>query len=562
MPDNTSGSPTELNRRFPSAYVVPTTTQNAQALVAPTFPTVYADGVNDDQPGLNTLANTTVPATGGTIHFSEGTYLLGSSLTIPSNVRVVVTRGATFTASTSVTLTINGPFECGLFQAFGSNVTVRFGSGAINRCRPEWWGRTNTAAVRLAVEATLPGTAIEIQGAWDFDGIDFLVATGGRDQNKQLIGVGGIAQRGSTLTGASLKLVANANRDAITIIGDDTTCGFSIDNILLDGNKNNQNGAGPYRGIVITTAVEVNLGPTRLIVQNCKGNGVEATATGSPNQLKLGWVTSNGNTGIGIELAGAADSYFDTLVAGNNTGVGVNATGSYIQGKSIRAYSNQVGLMVAGSDGFKCNSVHVNNNKSNGCQMDGNRAWIGHLHTEANGQDSGLIAGQRCGLLWSASGSYNIVEVVHALDTQGTVTQQYHVRQTSTGAGNRVNALNWNGAAGTKNVQFNTTANRVGWVSSSANRQAPAYAASLTIDPYAGQFVDVGTLTGNISFSNINSDQVYDGMPLFVAVTQDGSGGKTVSWGTNFAVTTAVTSTADATTIWRLVGYNGKLYEK
>jgi len=45
------------------------------------------DGIADDRAALNTLANTTLPAAGGTIYFEAGkTYKIASSLTFPSKV--------------------------------------------------------------------------------------------------------------------------------------------------------------------------------------------------------------------------------------------------------------------------------------------------------------------------------------------------------------------------------------------------------------------------------------------------------------------------------------------
>src|SRR5688500_16681389 len=109
LPNNTAGTPTELNRRFRSAYVVPPTSQTVQALSAPSFPPVTGDGSTDDRAGLNTLANTTIPATGGTIYFSEGTYLVNSALTFPANATLEFAHGAVLKPASGITITINGP---------------------------------------------------------------------------------------------------------------------------------------------------------------------------------------------------------------------------------------------------------------------------------------------------------------------------------------------------------------------------------------------------------------------------------------------------------------------
>jgi len=82
------------------------------------------------------------------------TYTFSTDETIPSNFRVIVENGARLDGSS--TLTINGPFEAGLYQVFGSSITVSFGAGAVSKAYAAWWGLTpgnNTAADvdRLAV---------------------------------------------------------------------------------------------------------------------------------------------------------------------------------------------------------------------------------------------------------------------------------------------------------------------------------------------------------------------------------------------------------------------------
>jgi len=68
----------------------------------------------------------------------NNTQTLTGDLTTPTNVvlRVMQTGqiGGTFT------LTINGNFEAGLYQVFGSDITVVLGDLAKSKIHPEWWG--------------------------------------------------------------------------------------------------------------------------------------------------------------------------------------------------------------------------------------------------------------------------------------------------------------------------------------------------------------------------------------------------------------------------------------
>lgn len=95
-----------------------------------------------------------------TITLEKGTYSVGTSFTIPSNVAIRMNNGAILEVATGVTLTINGPFEAGSYQVFDCVGTgaVTFGSGSVSEVYPEWWGENitpgatdMTAAVQTAI---------------------------------------------------------------------------------------------------------------------------------------------------------------------------------------------------------------------------------------------------------------------------------------------------------------------------------------------------------------------------------------------------------------------------
>jgi len=96
-----------------------------------------------------------------TLYIPNGTWRISPasfSLIIPSNVGLKIEKGAVLEIATGVTLTINGPFEAGLYQVFDCVGTgeVVFGSGSVNEVYPEWWGINgdtspyDTAAVQAA----------------------------------------------------------------------------------------------------------------------------------------------------------------------------------------------------------------------------------------------------------------------------------------------------------------------------------------------------------------------------------------------------------------------------
>jgi len=88
---------------------------------------------------------------------------MSGDVTVPSTVALRSIKGNIITI-TGHTLTILGPFECGLYQAFSETGTVEFGSGAgelrvhgtVKEIYPQWWGAKGdgtdaTAAITAAV---------------------------------------------------------------------------------------------------------------------------------------------------------------------------------------------------------------------------------------------------------------------------------------------------------------------------------------------------------------------------------------------------------------------------
>jgi hypothetical protein len=95
-------------------------------------------------PGYATLSEalTTIGSVDTTLAIPVGTINVTGNTTIPANVHLRMFRGGKFDIGNSVTLTINGPFEAGLYQVFAWSGTgkVVFGNGAVSEVYPEWWG--------------------------------------------------------------------------------------------------------------------------------------------------------------------------------------------------------------------------------------------------------------------------------------------------------------------------------------------------------------------------------------------------------------------------------------
>ena len=90
---------------------------------------------------------------------------LTANVTIPSTLTLAVEDKGMIT-TTGYTLTINGPFECGLVQCFDGTGTVSFGNGAISEAYPQWWGAKGdlsadaTDAINSAIAASTSVTLV------------------------------------------------------------------------------------------------------------------------------------------------------------------------------------------------------------------------------------------------------------------------------------------------------------------------------------------------------------------------------------------------------------------
>jgi hypothetical protein len=86
-------------------------------------------------------AITAIGATETTLVIDSGITLTANA-TIPATLSLRIPKGGSITKASTYTLTINGPFEAGLYQVFSgfSGSDILFGKGTIKGIRPEWFG--------------------------------------------------------------------------------------------------------------------------------------------------------------------------------------------------------------------------------------------------------------------------------------------------------------------------------------------------------------------------------------------------------------------------------------
>ena len=128
-------------------YYVPSTAYE-QYLVAGNY--YYPDYSEADQGvagGGSTVTDilTEVGATeNATIYFSHNsgenttTYTFTTNTSVTDNFNIIIEDGVILDGAGI--LTINGPFDAGLYQVFGSSVTITFGTGIVKALYPQWWG--------------------------------------------------------------------------------------------------------------------------------------------------------------------------------------------------------------------------------------------------------------------------------------------------------------------------------------------------------------------------------------------------------------------------------------
>jgi hypothetical protein len=147
--------------------------------------------------------------------------------------------------------------------------------------------------------------------------------------------------------------------------------------------------------------------------------------------------------------------------------------------------------------------------------------------------------------------------MAHALDCNDGIGVIVDISVGSSGGGDTPAKILKNGQTGAGNrLMFNTE----------GGYRTVAYAAAVTPDPLRGSTHKIGTLTGNITINDpattlITANYLHAGMETTLVLTQDATGGRTVTFGSAFKTTAAVPTTADSTTTVTFV-YDGTYWRE
>ncbi len=323
-----------------------------------------------------------------------------------------------------------------------------------------------------------------------------------------------------------------------------------IANLALDGNVANQTVGTNAHG------VRYNSSPTgakatndwefdtfhileNVLIWKVKGNGVDGASRQS-SQYKNVWVYY----ADGYGFKPSYDTVLNGCVSGNTGLAGFFFGASQIQATACKAF---YAGRITGSlgHGFYFNATFDGIVLTNCIAQDNSASGFFFPVVTAGAVLSGCVADSNS---VASPGTYPAIDLwtssnhrienflsVDSLRRNGVTNQKnaLRIRQASTGNYISLTHFGMNGAtvltpvvdgAGTDSQAGNTII-----VNNEAGSQSIAYAAAITPDPYAGNTVVVGNLTGNITINN--PSQGHYGSELELVLTQDATGGRTITWG-------------------------------
>ena len=245
-------------------------------------------------------------------------YAVTDDLTIPANITLEFLQGGSVLISTTKTLTINGRIEAGLYEIFewvGSGKVV-FGSGAVEKIYPQWWGAKGNGATddSTAIQATID--AIKVTGGT----IYFSDATFKIDSGLTLAYTATTESRISFVGGGFRSVLSTA--DAIDMLTISTTIG-NVRKILITRLHFHGNHAA-------TSAIKMTKGAYNEIARNfftafdsAVGGTVQLLADCQLNKITDNYFVHISSGGRAIQVTSAYNNIIGHNIIGEDVSYGV-----------------------------------------------------------------------------------------------------------------------------------------------------------------------------------------------------------------------------------------------
>lgn len=273
---------------------------------------------------------------------------------------------------------------------------------------------------------------------------------------------------------------------------------------------------------------------------------------------------------------------YDSFIAFNTVG-GSGQNGFVIQSSSLKLignkswYSGQLAGNGSGGAGFYIHAISngmvdgVGNvsqdNQGPGMLIDTCAASINWIGGSCDSNSTAAAGGAPAVDIWNSFNAY--VQMNCSERISGAPTQLHALRIRSTSNNNKF-ILTHKGVNGATvgvpidtNSDFTTCTTNDIEINGSRSRKPATFAASFTPDPTQGQIIAL-TLTGNITINAPIAGTFWPGLRMMFVLTQDATGGRTITWSSTYKTPLAETTTANTTTVaefvydgtnWRLITF-------
>lgn len=326
-----------------------------------------------------------------------------------------------------------------------------------------------------------------------------------------------------------------------------------IRDLALDGNQANQS-VGNWRGIVLAAGpydveefYDARHYVHNVFIKDCEGNGIDS----SGRETIIDHVQVHNCNADGFIIG--ENNRVNNCSSTSNGGHGYKVVGTGAQILNSRAWQNgrNVASPNSNADGFYISSASASSVGIVGCISQDNARHGFHLDNTRNITIVGCLADSN-GAVNTAGNGFNLVTVtdsnIQALAwdkdnvTAGTATQRqkYALNIITSSIQNNIQLNDYNNATGavTGNSQDGNNIN----IDAQEGSQTVTYASSIVPNPYSGSTIRV-TLTGNITIAN--TTRQHSGVRMTFFFKQDATGGRTVSWGTQYKVSWTPSTTAN-----------------